>query len=133
MTDPKILAVQEIYEAFGKGDVAAILARLTDDVDWGSVSEAEIAPWHGVTKGRDNVPRFFQALAETADVTEFTPLSFTSNDTDVMAVIQFGYTIKATGHAGSTQLHHWWRFRGDKVYYYRGTEDTAQVAAMLNG
>jgi ketosteroid isomerase-like protein len=131
MTDPKILAVQEMYEAFGKGDVDAILAKLTDDVDWGSVTDSEIAPWHGATKGKQNVPRFFEALAKTSDITEFTPLAFAANDTDVMAVIRFESTIRANGRSGVTQLHHWWRFRGDKVYYFRGTEDTAQVAAML--
>ena len=26
---------------------------------------------------------------------------------------------------------HWWKFRGDKICFYRGTEDTAQTAAQL--
>ena len=29
-------------------------------------------------------------------------------------------------------LHHWWRFRDGKVYYYRGTEDTALTARLLS-
>lgn len=28
-------------------------------------------------------------------------------------------------------LHHYWRFRDGKVEYYRGSEDSAQAAAML--
>lgn len=65
-------------------------------------------------------------------MTQFTPLAFASNDTDVMVVIQYGTTIKATGKSGSMQLHHWWRFRDGKVYCVRGTENTALTAELLN-
>jgi ketosteroid isomerase-like protein len=29
-------------------------------------------------------------------------------------------------------LHHYWRFRDGKVAYYRGSEDTALIAAALS-
>ena len=35
---------------------------------------------------------FFKELGGAVSVTEFTPLSFASNDTDVMAVIHFAMT-----------------------------------------
>jgi hypothetical protein len=28
-------------------------------------------------------------------------------------------------------LHHYWRFRGDKVEFFRGSEDTAQLKTVL--
>jgi len=28
-------------------------------------------------------------------------------------------------------IHHWWRFRGDQIYRYRGTEATARTAEVL--
>ena len=77
------------------------------------------------------MPAFFQALGETVDVTEFTPLAFTANDTDVMAVIRFGMSVKANGKSGTMDLHHWWRFQDGKVVLYRGTEDTALTADLL--
>lgn len=131
MSDPKIEAVQKLYEAFGRGDVDAILEELTDDVDWATVAGSSAAPWYGVHKGKAEVARFFGTLAETAEVTEFTPLAFASNDTDVMVVIRFGLTVRATGKSATTDLHHWWRFRDGKVYRYRGTEDTALTAGLL--
>jgi uncharacterized protein len=131
MADAKIETVQGIYEAFGTGDVQAILDVLTDDVDFGSEPDSKIAPWHGRRTNKQEVAEFFQLIAENLEVTEFTPLSFTSNDTDVMAVIRFGATVPATGKSGTMQLHHWWRFDGDKVCFYRGTEDTALTAELL--
>jgi ketosteroid isomerase-like protein len=130
MSNANVETVQRIYEAFGQGDVQTIVDQLADDVDFASEADQKIAPWHG-RHGKAEVPQFFQALGETIDVTEFTPLSFTSNDTDVMAVIRFGLKVKATGKAGTMDLHHWWRFRDGKVVLYRGTEDTALTADLL--
>ena len=129
--DPKIESVQAVYEAFGRGDVAAILDQVTDDVDWASEPESNLAPWHGIHHGKAELPHFFAAIAETLDVTEFTPLAFAASDTDVMAVIRFGFTVKDTGRSATMDLHHWWRFRDDKITWYRGTEDTALTARVL--
>ena len=126
-----VAAVQRIYQAFGEGDVQTILDLLADDVDFASEPEENLAPWHG-RRTKSEVPAFFQALADTLDVTEFTPLSFTSSDTDVSAVIRFGFTVKANGKSGVMDLHHWWRFRDGKVVLYRGTEDTALTAKLLS-
>ncbi len=132
MTDPKIQTVQSIYEAFGRGDIEFILDQLTEDVDWASCPDSDIAPWHGVHRGRAEVPGFFKALGDTLQITAFTPLSFTSNEADVMVVTHWAATDPATGKSAEMDIHHWWRFRDGKICYYRGTEDTAATAAMLS-
>jgi ketosteroid isomerase-like protein len=89
---------------------------------------------NGGDERSEHVPSFFGALANATEVTEFTPLSFATNDDgDVMTVIRFGMTVPATGTSGSMELHHWFQFRDGKVRRYRGTEDTALVAELLNG
>ena len=130
MSNANTESVQRIYEAFGAGDVDTILGLLADDVDFSAESEAKIAPWHG-KRTKAEVPAFFQAIGETIDVTDFTVLSVTANDTDVIAVIRFGFTVRSTGKSGTMHLHHWWTFRDGKVVLYRGSEDTALVAEKL--
>ena len=132
MTDPKITTVQRIYEAFGRGDIGFILDQLTDDVDWASCPDSDVAPWHGIHQGKAEVPRFFKTLGESLEITEFTPLSFAANDTDVMVVTRFSATSPATAKSAVMDIHHWWRFRDGKIYLYRGSEDTAQTQAMLS-
>ncbi len=123
--------ITDIYEAFGRGDVETILSHVTEDVDWAPEASGVVAPWWGQYKGKAEVPGFFQALAETCDVTEFTPLAMVEGDDDVMVVIRFGVTVKATGKNGVMELHHWWHFDGDKVARYRGTEDTELTARLF--
>ena len=132
MSDPKIKVIEGIYEAFGRGDVDAILAVLTEDVNWAAEAETPVAAWHGVHKGKGEVPSFFVGIASTIDVTEFTQLSYASNETDVMVVSRFGFKSKATGKSGSMNIHHWWHFEDGKVAQYRGSEDTALIAEVLS-
>lgn len=43
--EQSIETVKAMYEAFGRGDVEAILERVTDDVDWSTDAAIESAPW----------------------------------------------------------------------------------------
>ena len=126
-------AIKSVYEAFGKGDVAAILDRVTDDVDWAAEADSDVAPWYGQRRGKDEVGKFFEDIAGALDVQDFTPLSFAANDSEVMALIRFSFTVKATGNKAAMNLHHYWRFRDGKIEHYRGSEDTAQTASALQG
>src|SRR5437588_716241 len=53
--------VQSIYEAFGRGDVQAILAALDENIDW---RVPENLPHGGDFHGRDGVGAFFQGIAK---------------------------------------------------------------------
>lgn len=123
--------MQSVYEAFSRADIGFILDQLTDDVDWASCPDSDIAPWHGIHKGKAEVPNFFKALGENLEITEFTPLSFAANETDVMVVTRWSAAAPATGKTVTMDIHHWWRFRDRKIYLYRGTEDTAQTQNLL--
>lgn len=131
MSDPKIESVQRLYEAYGRGDVDAVLAEVADDVDWAVEASSDSVPWCGDHHGKAEVPRFFREITESVDVTEFTPVSFTSNDTDVIVAVRWAYTVKATGKRAAMQMHHWWRFADGKIVQFRGSEDTEQSAAAF--
>ncbi len=91
----------------------------------------DAVPWYGMRKGKDEVVGFFQAIGGAVDVSEFNPRSFTSNDAEVMVLIDFTMKSKETGREASMQIFHYWHFRDGKVDDYRGTEDTAATLAML--
>ena len=62
--------VGEVYGAFGRGDVDAIVARLAEDVEWDhydhdhSAQEAGL-PYLARRRGPDEVRGFFTALGES--------------------------------------------------------------------
>ena len=42
--DANIKTIAEVYQAFGRGDVTAILDAVTDDVDWAAEAASSAAP-----------------------------------------------------------------------------------------
>src|SRR5579864_4826715 len=97
-TAQNLETVKDLYGAFGRGDVQPILDCLTDDVDWSTDAAIASAPWHGARRGLDEVPSFFEGIARTGPVTEFTLVSIAGNDDgDVHAFIHYAFTVTATG------------------------------------
>jgi ketosteroid isomerase-like protein len=131
-TDPKIEAVQRLYAGYGAQDMDAVLAELADDVDWAAEAAGNGAPWHGSYTGKAAVPGFFQAIGGALDISEFTIVGMTSNDTDVVATVHWTFTARATGKTAAMYMQHWWRFADGKIVFFRGSEDSAQSIAALS-
>ena len=53
--------VRQAYDAFGRGDIPAVLELIADDADW---TVAEVLVQGGSWRGRDGVGQFFQGLGE---------------------------------------------------------------------
>jgi ketosteroid isomerase-like protein len=132
ISDPKLAAVGRLYDAYGRGDVDAVLAELADDVDWAAEAASTSVPWYGRYRGKAEVPGFFAAIGSNVTVTEFVPLSFTSNSTDVIVAVHWTYTVNSTGRTAAMHMQHWWRFDdAGKIAFFRGSEDTEQSAAAF--
>ena len=131
-SDPKIAAVQRLYAAYGTGDIEAVLAELSDDVDWAAEAAGTSVPWWGSFRGKDEVPRFFKEIGTNVDVTEFSIIGFTANDTDVVATVHWSFTVHATGKTASMYMQHWFRFADGKIAFFRGSEDSEQTARAFS-
>ena len=131
--DINIKAIQSVYEAFGAGDVAAILDAVTEDVDWASDTASTAAPWYGVRHGKDQVRGFFEAFGSEMDVEQFDLVSIAGNDTDVHTVVRMKATRRSSGKSIEMNLHHYFVLDDGRISYYRGSEDTAQTEALFRG
>ena len=134
MTTPQqhLEAVTRLYDAYGRGDVDAVLAELADGVDWAAEAASTSVPWYGPFRGKSEVPRFFKEIGTNIEVTEFSVLGMTSNDTDVVATVHWSFTVRATGKTAAMHMQHWWRFGPDgTIVFFRGSEDSEQTAAAF--
>ena len=111
-----IRTISELYQAFGRGDVGAILAALTDDVVWATDTSSAAAPWYGERNGKDGVASFFEAFGSAMEVEEFTPLRLAGNDDSVLAVVRCRAKARATGKGIDMNHPLLLRFRGALIY-----------------
>lgn len=128
--NPHIETVQAIYQAFGKGDVPAILARLSPEVEW-DVWDSHGAQRAGYDlliprRGREAVGEFFRVLGGQ-QFHEFRVLDMLAGERQVAAELAVDFTYTATGRRIRDEEIHLWRFGADGlVTRYRHYIDTAK-------
>src|ERR1700724_2038587 len=122
--EENIKTIKDVYEAFARGDVEAVLSKLANDVDWAAETTSMAAPWYGIRHGKDEVATFFQEFGSTMEVQEFTPHAFAATDTEVHTLVRCRATSRSTGRSIDQDLHHFFRLQSGRIVYYRGTEDT---------
>jgi uncharacterized protein len=126
--------VQQMYGAFGRGEIPAILAALADDVEWEYNAFPNPVPWLQPRKGRAEVAKFFEALA-AVQFTQFEPKHFFAAGNMVVSVIDETFTVKATGKTViEPEAIHIWHFdAAGRVAKMRHRADTWQHAHALKG
>ena len=91
-----IETVKQMYEAFGRQDIPAILSKLTEDVEWEYGIEHTNVPWLQERKGRDAALGFFEVLAGL-DISYFEPKKYFESNDIVVALLDVKCTVKDTG------------------------------------
>jgi ketosteroid isomerase-like protein len=124
--------VKEMYEAFGRGDVPAIIEKLDENVEWDTEIPAEGVPWMEPRRGKANVPGFFEALAPL-NITRFDPHTIFSEGDKVFALVAIEGT-NAKGNPFNMPLEgHLWVFNSaGKVVKFQHVADTATHWRMAN-
>ena len=129
MAEDSVDVVRGVYEAFGRGDVAAVLGAMAEDVEW---HEAEGMPYGGVYRGG-------QAVAENVfgpiirDVSNFavSPEELIGSGDTVAAVVRYTGTGQATGKQLDLPVVHVWDVRDGKIACFRQFIDTAMYLEVV--
>jgi ketosteroid isomerase-like protein len=127
-----ISKVKDLYAAFGRGDIATILANLTDDVAWEYEAPAEI-PVAGIRRGRKGASEFFTAYATYSKDTKLDMKDFLSNENAVAAFGRYQTTILPSGIRVETPLAQYFEFRDGKVCRFAQLANTAAIVEAVRG
>jgi uncharacterized protein len=133
MSNANVTTVQSMYAAFGKGDIATIIAGVTPDIDWHSGGRISDFPAFGPRKGPKEVGEFFKTVADNNDFSEFSPREFYADGEKVFVLGYYAMTLKKNGKKVATDWVHIFTFRGGKVAQFREFLDTALAAEAYRG
>ncbi|HWD41718.1 MAG TPA: nuclear transport factor 2 family protein [Fimbriimonas sp.] len=125
-----ISTIQDMYAAFGRGDVDSIVSKLSPDVQWHSYLDPAV-PWAGSFNTTKEVPNFFKAIYESVDVQSFDPGEFIANGDTVISIGTFGSTAKSTGKSTLVKWIFVWKFRDGKVTSYEQFQDSKLAKAFV--
>lgn len=129
--------VQSIYEAFGKGDIPAILDVLADDVEWESWADNSsvkagvptMVPRHG----KNEVLKFFE-VAGQMDIVDLQILNMMEGGSQVAVefILEANLPAWGGGHYRDEEIHLWTFNEQGKVSRLRHYTDTAKHIAAFN-
>ena len=124
--------VRDAYEAFGRGDIPAVLANFDPNIEWraaeGNPYEPEGKPWIGPDAIMENV---FMKLGADWDGFTVSPREF--HDAGEVVVVECRYTgvYKATGKSLDAQACHVWKLSNGKITSFQQYIDTAQYQEVM--
>ena len=120
--------VQEIYDAFSRGEIAAVLNFIDPDADLDFEGPSAI-PWAGSWHGREGWIAFFQTLGGNADEITLAMEPFAAQGDNVVMVGRYQARVKRTGQRIDSPLVHLWTIRNGMVVKCREFTNTAAEAA----
>ena len=132
-SNPNIDVIQNLYAAFGRGDIDSIVASTTPDVVWGLDGRPQDFPFLGQHKGHAGVQQFFKVLAQVHDITSFTPREFYADGDKVFVIGRYSWTMKPSGRSGESDWLHVWTIHNGKIAAMRSLNDTALLAEAYRG
>ena len=130
-----VQVVQQMFTAFGQGDIPNVLGLLAEDVDYQSpatrTEPAEIS-WAKPCHSREEVALHFKKLAEKVQPEPLEPLEFIAQGDYVVVEGKNRGTVRSTGH---TYEHDWimvFTLRDGKITRFRHYYDTADIVTAFH-
>lgn len=118
--------IRDLYEAFARGDAAAVLGTLHESVDWNEAESGPLAfgnPYTGPQAVGEGV---FGPILRDVDDFRATPVDLVAETRDVVAFGRYTGTHRGTGQALDAQFVHRWTVEDGKVVAFQQYTDTAQ-------
>jgi len=120
--------IHELYDAFSRGDIAAVLNFVDPQADLIFEGPRDI-PWAGNWRGREGWAKFFQTLGENADEITLKMEPFAAQGDNVVTAGRYQARVKPTNTRIDSPLVHLWTICNGMVVKCRELTNTATEAA----
>jgi uncharacterized protein len=135
-TSANLQTVSEIYAAFGRGDIEAILATIAPDCQWESW-QSNRAQREGLATmqrrtGPEGVAEFFGVVGGL-EIAAFEVLDMLASERGVAVEVTIEYPPPAGGRLRDEEIHLWTLDEAQRVVRLRHYVDTAKHIAAFAG
>ena len=128
MSQAHVTLIKSVYEAFGRGDIPAVLGFFDPAIEWIAADNSPVAdhsPYRGLQEVSEGV---FRRVVADFDVSIEVDELLDAGDKVVMLGFYNGVR-KATGKRFRAQAAHIWTVAAGKVVKFQQYTDTYQLAA----
>ena len=129
MSDDNIAVVRDLYEAFGRGDIDAVLAGFDENIEW---HESEGMPYGGRYRGPQEVAEnVFAPIPNDFDDFSVEPDEVLAEGERVVVLLTYRGTAKESGKKLNMPAAHAWTVQDGKVTHFVQLADSAIMNAAL--
>ena len=128
-----IQVLQDLYAAFGRGDMPGILNLLDENVDWYFNGRSSDIPFAGRWQGHAKIVDFFSTVAQTCEVLEFGPNEIIPMGEHILSLGHERVRAKTTKRVFESDWAHIFTVRDGKIVKLREYYDTAAMAEAFIG
>jgi ketosteroid isomerase-like protein len=125
-----IETVQELYAAFGRGDIPALIAGLDADITWVNPGPPG-SPYFGTHKGHAGIGKLFGFLGEHMDIQLVQPTAFMTDGRQVVVLLRMEMVARPTGQRVAQECAHVWTFKDGRPIHFHDFQNNSAVAAAL--
>jgi ketosteroid isomerase-like protein len=126
-------AVNDLYAAYARRDLAGVAARIDDDVDWIIYGPVHIFPFVGQRRGKCDVLRALADIAKDYQLESYRP-EIVIVDGDRAAVMSdVAFLQRATARLMRFRVANFLRLRAGRVTEFREFANTFDVAEQARG
>ena len=123
--------VRGIYDAFGRGDMPAVLGAMRPDIIWCEAENFRYADGNPYRGPEAILHGVFARLAGEWDGFAAIPQEYLHAGEAVVVIGRYRGTYQATGRVLDAQMVHIWRLRNGKVAHFQQLTDTLQAWRVM--
>lgn len=127
MIESNLRVVKDVYAAYERGDLEAVLAGFAADIVWTNPYPPQV-PLAGEFRGHEGIKRFVSAIKGSSESLVFEPREFIAQGEQVVVLGWERVRVKPTGRIYENAWVHAWTVRSGKAISVRVFGDTAAVS-----
>jgi ketosteroid isomerase-like protein len=121
--------IQELYGAFGRGEIEPVLAALAPDVEWVE-GDIDGLPYGGVHHGPEAVGRdVFAQMPNAYDSFELVPREWVDGGDTIVMLGRV--TVCLDGRESTQSVAQVWKFEDGRITRFESFQDTLATARVL--
>ena len=128
MSQENVELIRGMYEAFGRGDIEAVLGPMDEGIEWNAAENSPYADRNPYIGPQAVLEGVFMRLGQDWEVFEVKPEEFLDAGDRVVALGRYNAKHKASGREVWAQFAHVWGVREGKVTSFQQYTDTKQFA-----
>ena len=131
MSRQDVALIRNLYEAFAKGDVPAVLAAMSPDIVWNEAENYPYADGNPYRGPEAILAGVFARIGSEWDGFAAVPEEYIDGGDTIVVLGRYRGTYRASGRSMDAQMVHVWRLADGRITRFDQSGDTLQSARVM--